>query len=269
VGSKFDAYSHVLALIGEELGPFAERALRLRLKDACFFVGGIDEQLDPAKKAHKRTIGQLQALMGAIDGIVEKPAPVKAKPAYDRMNLVLAVKNAAESFHDAWWPRLGLNYKPGVGKEHWKRIWALTRRLGTPGLGDEYDNLKPVADLRKQLQDRLYVLLQNPLRWDPGEPTDDAEKQQVFDGLAKALSVKTLDLATRRVRADRMTEWQTAFNQAGRGSSFVRATIIGEQIYDRAAPIPDVTPSPDRNTFLHEVADLVVSVCNECGAVLV
>jgi hypothetical protein len=259
---------NVLASIGEELGPFAERALRLRLKDACFFVGGIDEHLDPVQKSQKRTIGQLQSLLAAIDDIVEKPAGALAKPVYDRMNLVLAVKNAAESFHDAWWPRLGLGYKPGVSKEHWKRLWALSRRLGTPGWGDEYDNLKPVADLRKQLQDRLYVFLQNPLRWEPAEPTDDAEKQQVFDGLANALSAKTLDLVARRVRADRMADWQTAFNQSGRGSSFTRATIIGNQIYDRAAPIPDMTPSPDRNAFLHEVAALVDSVCAEGGAAL-
>lgn len=257
---------NVLASIGEELGPFAERALRGRLKDACFFVGGIDENLDLAKKTHKRTIAQLQALLTAINAIVEKPEPVLTKPVYDRMNLVLAVKNAAESFHDAWRPRLGLAYKPGVGKEHWKRIWALSRRLSTPGLGDEYDNLKPVADLRKQLQDRLYVLLQNPLRWDPAEPTDDAHKQQVFDGLANALSAKTLDLATRRVRAERIPEWQSAFNQSGRGSSYARASIIGERIYERAAPIPDVTPSPDRNSFLHEVAAVVEAVCEEVGA---
>jgi energy-coupling factor transporter ATP-binding protein EcfA2 len=259
---------NVLASIGEELGPFAERALRCRLKEACFFVGGIDERLEPMKKSHKRTIGQFQSLLAAIDGIVAKPAAVEAKPFYDRMNLVLAVKNAAESFHDAWWPRLGLAHKPGVSKEHWKRIWALSRRLGTPGLGDEYDNLKPVADLRKQLQDRLYVLLQNPLRWEPGEPIDDAEKQQVFDRLANALSAKTLDLAAKRVRAERMAEWQAAFVQAGRGSSFARATIIGEQIYERAAPIPDVTPSPDRNSFLHEVAAIVDGVCAEEGAKL-
>jgi energy-coupling factor transporter ATP-binding protein EcfA2 len=257
---------NVLASIGEELGPFAERALRGRLKDACFFVGGIDEDLDATKKTHQRTIGQMRTLLAAIDAIVEKPEPVLAKPVYDRMNVVLAVKNAAESFHDAWWPRLGLDYKPGVGKEHWKRIWALSRRLSTPGLGDEYDNLKPVADLRKQLQDRLYVLLQNPLRWDPAEPTDDALKQQVFDGLANALSAKTLDLATRRVRAERMLEWQSAFNQSGRGSSYERASIIGKRIYERAAPIPDVTPSPDRNSFLHEVAEVVKSVCEEVGA---
>lgn len=260
---------NVLASIGEELGPFAERALRCRIKEACFFVGNIDTELTPAKKAHQRTIAQLQGLLEAIDAIVEMPAPVLAKPVYDRMNLVLAVKNAAESFHDVWWPRLGLKYKPGVGKEHWKRIWALSRRLSTPGLADEYDNLKPVADLRKQLQDRVYVLLQNPLRWDPAEPTDDAHKQQVFDGLASALSVKMLDLATRRVRAERMPEWQSAFNQSGRGSSYVRASIIGERIYDRAAPIPDVTPSLERNAFLHEVAALVESICADEGADLI
>jgi hypothetical protein len=140
--------------------------------------------------------------------------------------------------------------------------------LGTPGREDQYGTLKPVADFRKQLQDRLYVLLQNPLRWDPIEPTDDAEKQQVFDNLANLLSSKTLELATERVRARRMSDWQTAFNQSGRGSSFLRASIIGEQIYDRAAPIPDMTASPDRNAFLHEVAALVDSVCQDGGAAL-
>ncbi|MDR0528071.1 MAG: hypothetical protein LBG69_00410 [Zoogloeaceae bacterium] len=181
-------------------------------------MGGIDEHLDPAKKAHKRTIEQLQKLLTAVDAIVEKPEPVPAKPVYDRMNLVLAVKNAAESFHDAWMPRLGLAYKPGVGKEHWTRIKALTRRFSTPGWGDEYDNLKPVADLRKQFQDRLYVLLQNPFRWEPPVESADEHKQQVFDGLANALSVEVLELASRRVRAERMADWQDAFNQSGRGS---------------------------------------------------
>lgn len=259
---------NVLSSIGEELGPLAERALRVRLKSGCFFVGAIDRQLDPRTKSNARTISQLNALLGAIDTIVEKPAPVDARPIYDRMNLVLAVKDAAESFQDAWWPRLGLSNRAGVPKEHWKRIWALTRRLATPGMKDEYGDLKPVADLKRQLQDRLYVLLQSPLRWEPAEPRGDEEKQQIIDRLADALAIKVLELAARRVRAERLAEWQSAFNQTGRGSSYVRASIIGEQIYQRAAPVPDVTPSPDRNSFLHEVAAMVQIVCDEAGAEL-
>jgi energy-coupling factor transporter ATP-binding protein EcfA2 len=259
---------NALASIGDDLGPGAERALRGRLKDACFFVGGINVHLEATKKLQKHTIDQLKALLAAIDTIVEKPAPVHAKPIYDRMNLVLAVTNAAEGFHDTWWPLLGLASKPGVSKEHWKRIWALSRRLGTPGFEDQYGNLRPVAELHEQLKKQMYILLQNPLRWDPVEPSDDAHKQQVFDGLAHALSAKMQNLATRRVRGERMQEWQAAFNQSGRGSSYTRASIIGERIYDRAAPVPDVTPSPDRNSFLHEVAAVVKSVCEEMGAIL-
>ena len=65
-----------------------------------------------------------------------------------------------------------------------------------------------------------------------------------------------------------MPEWQSAFSQSGRGSSYARASIIGERIYDRAAPVPDVTPSPDRNSFLHELAAVVEGVCLEMGASL-
>lgn len=256
----------VLASIGEDLGSFAERALRGRLKSGCFFVGEINGHLDENRKSQKRTIGQLRALLSAIEAIVERPAPVQAKPVYSRMILGLQVKAAAEGFHDAWWPRLGLSYKPGVGKEHWKRVWALARRLQTPGRQDEYDNLRPVADLRQQLQSRLYLLLQNPVRWEPSEPSDDAEKMQIFDALADALAAKVMDIASKRVRADRMSEWQLAFNQSGPGSSFQRASIIGERIYERAAPVPDVVPSPDRNSFLNDVAALVGSVCEEVGA---
>lgn len=106
------------------------------------------------------------------------------------------------------------------------------------------------------------------MSWNPAEPADDAEKQQVFDELADALSEKIQDLASRRVRAQRMPEWQTAFNQSGRGSSYVRAAIIGERIFDRAAPVPDVIATPDRNAFLHDVTAVVENVCQEMGASL-
>jgi hypothetical protein len=133
---------------------------------------------------------------------------------------------------------------------------------------DEYDNLRPVADLRTQLQTRLYVLLQNPVRWDPNDPTDDSEKMQTFDALAEVLAKGVQELAAQRVRNVRMPEWQLAFSQSGRGSSYRRASIIGERIYDRAAPVPDVVPSPDRNSFLNDVAALVEGVCVEMGAQL-
>jgi hypothetical protein len=42
----------------------------------------------------------------------------------------------------------------------------------------------------------------------------------------------------------------------GGGSTFRRARLISSEVYDRAAPIPTVTPSPDQNSFPHEVTGL-------------
>jgi energy-coupling factor transporter ATP-binding protein EcfA2 len=246
---------NVLTSIGEQLGRFAERALRQSLQRACFFVGGIDEELDHGKGAARRSVDELLNLLTAIDVAREVPAFVGSIPTYDRVNLVLAVKDAAEKFQEDWLVRLGYSVRPGASKEHWTRVKALTRRLAE-GWGDEYGTLRPVADLFRSLQDNIYVFIQNPIKWEGPEPQDE-EKQAVFDGFAQAISEKALDLATRRLREDRVSQWLEAYTLRGAGSTYQRAAIIKDEIYERAAPIPDSAPSPDRNQFLHEVIAIV------------
>jgi hypothetical protein len=67
---------------------------------------------------------------------------------------------------------------------------------------------------------------------------------------------------------ERAGQWQDAYDKHGTGSTFVRARIIGDEIYEPAAPVPDVTPSPDRNQFLHEVIAEVEKAASDTGAVL-
>jgi len=257
---------NVMTRLGEDLGPNAERALRARLAEHCFFLGGIDKVLDPKKKRGKRSIEQLKALLTAIDQIVERPEPVEARPVYDRMNLALAIREAADQFHEAWLPRLGLKYKSGINKEHWTRVKALSRRLAN-GWADQYDNLMPVSDLHKQLGELIYVTIQEPIRWIGDEPDEDSQ-QQIYDEFSSALTGRLLEFASRRVWIERSDEWQEAFNQSGKGSTFTRAEIIAEDIYDKAAPVPDLTPSPDRNKFLHEVLAIVEEACRELNITL-
>ena len=73
-------------------------------------------------------------------------------------------------------------------------------------------------------------------------------------------------LSTRRVWKARGREWQSAYDKRGKGSTFVRAHIIGEQIYEPAAPVPDATPSPDRNEFLREVTQEIEAAAEELDA---
>jgi hypothetical protein len=257
---------NVLKAIGDDLGPFAERVLRQRLDQGCFFVGGIHEQLDSSKKAGRRTIDEFERLIAAIDSIVDRPDAPETRPVYDRVNLVLAVREAARSFHDSWQGRLGIAHTPNHPKEHWTRIKALSRRFAE-GFADEYDTLKPVGELKRELDEQIYRMLQQPVRWEGPEPTDD-EKQQVIDGIANQISKEITELSTRRVKLDRGSAWREAYAQAGTGSTFIRARIISNEVYDRAAPIPAVTPSPDQNSFLHEVADVVDRVAEDLGVKL-
>ena len=255
---------NVLADFGKDLGPYAERILRKRLEAARFFLENLQEPLSEGTGAGRRTIRQLLKLLAAIDQVVEKPQPIDARPVYDRMNLVLAVRSAAGAFQEAWRSRLGLESKPGFDKEPWQRVKALNRRLAAMGK-DEYDKLQPVADLRRELRDPIYVFIQSPLRWEGPEPTED-ERQTKYDALADNLSGRLLALSTRRVWRERIKDWERAYQESGKGSTFVRARIIGNDIFEPAAPVPDVTPKPDRNQFLREVVGEVEGAAEEIGA---
>lgn len=258
---------NVLAAFGEDLGPYAERALRQRLENARFFLASIHEPLEESKVSGRQTIKQIRKLLNAIDAVIEKPKPAEARAVYDRMNLVLPIRSAANAFQEAWRPRLGLESRAGFAKEHWTRVRALSRRLAEGWDELEYDTLHPIADLRKELREQIYVFVQAPLRWEGPKPNDD-QKQERFDAFAHSLSGRLLELCTRRLWQEHALQWQDAYAKHGSGSTFVRARIIGDRIYEPAAPAPDVTPSPDRNQFLHQVVAAVEEAAAEAGSVL-
>lgn len=257
---------NVLKAIGDELGPAGERVLRQRLDAARFFVGGIQDPLDPKKKAANRAIVQLDALLDSLAADHARRETGPSRPVFDRMNLSLAVSEAAKNFHSRWRGLLGLDFNPSAPKEHWTRVKALTRRLAE-GWDDEYDSLKPVADLRDHLQKQVYVMLQRPVRWEGGEPDDDG-KQAVLDEISNSITRKLFTLTHQCIADDVRLAWQEAYAQRGTGSTFVRARIIATDIYDRAAPIPGVAASPDQNRFLKAVAEVVTEVADELELVL-
>jgi hypothetical protein len=257
---------NTLRAIGEQLGPWAERALRQRIEHASFFVGSIQEPLQAASRRGSRSIQQFRRMLGTLDGLVEAPTAATAVAVYDKTDLVLAIQSAAENFHDGWRARLGKAVKTSVSKEHWTRVKALTRRLAE-GWSDEYDTLKPVADLHLFLQQEIYKAIQSPRRWEGRAPTDD-EKQAFFDQFVNRLSGEVMRIATNRLRLEPIAVWQEAYNQSGTGSSFVRASIIADRIYGSAAPVPQLAPVPDRNVFLKEVLEAVEAVAAECSAEL-
>lgn len=257
---------NVLKAIGDELGPAAERVLRRRIDSAKFFVGGIQDKLDSKRKVGARSIQQLDTLLSLLAHPELAAETGLGRPVFDRMNLPLAVMEAAKTFHTRWRGLLGLDLNPDAPKEHWTRVKALSRRLAE-GWSDEYDNLKPVADLRYNLQLQLYLMLQRPVRWEGGEPSEN-EQQALIDTLSNAVTNKLVELSQRRLGDDVRLGWQEAYAQRGPGSTFDRARIIASDVYDQGAPVPTVSASPDQNRFLKDVAQLVDAVVKEHGVEL-
>jgi hypothetical protein len=186
---------------------------------------------------------------------------------YDVANLVFRIQKAAQEFHDRWKGLLGMGSVSGVGPEHWGRVKALSRRLGIFKV-DEYDTLRPVADLIRLLQIHVSQFLSNPLSWVPAAPPEDsADRIESIDAIRKEVFTRLHDLSRRRILEERVREWVTAYEHRGIGSTRVRAREV-VMIYEDAAPIPNEIPRPDANRFLFELRELIAESVLEAGGQL-
>jgi hypothetical protein len=147
-------------------------------------------------------------------------------------------------------------------------VKALTRHVSLLKR-DEYDTLRPIADLIRLIQTQASVFLSEPLAWEPSTPPEDKEEEkiQALDNIKKNVFQRLHDLAHRRLIDERLNGWVEAYNHRGTGSTRVRARdLIG--LYESAAPIPNEMPGPDANEFLFELRELVAESVVDGGGEL-
>jgi ABC-type dipeptide/oligopeptide/nickel transport system ATPase subunit len=257
-GAKKDhvtgSFYNAVHAIGKAAGRDAEQSLKRLIPDRLFFLSGIQEVLPSGSRF---TRSELSRLLDAIERSILPPPPVHYSPVYDVANLVLAIQNATQEFHDAWRGVLGYGSRSGVAPEHWTRVKALTRRIGVMSK-DEYDSLRPIADLIRFLQSRVSRFLAEPLNWMPETPPDDreAEKVQAIDNIRTQVFARLHELSKRRLIDERLSGWVEAYEHRGTGSTRIRAKdLVG--LYESAAPVPNEMPGPDLNEFLFEIRELV------------
>ncbi len=255
------SFENVIANIAKTHGRYADRSLRASIPDRTLFLANVQKILD--LKA-KRTRNELQRLLHAVALTILPPEPVEYTPVYDIANLVLAIQKAAAEYHDHWRGSLSLGSRSGVAPEHWTRIKALTRRLGI-FRQDEYDSLKPVADLIRILQSHLSQFLAQPLGWDPTLPPENEETHAAaIDLIRKEAFSRLHDFSRRRILDECISGWAEAYDYRGTGSTKLRARSIIE-LYSTAAPIPNEMPGPDANEFLNEMRTLAIEAIETGG----
>ena len=149
----------------EASGTTSEWAFQMHLNGKSiaipYSLGGLDRDNDKLPQGFKRELGKLITLIG---GATAPIAPVACKPIYDFRGLEIAMRDAIDAFRSPWRARLGLSHHENVAKEHWTRIKALSRRLAN-NWGDEYGNLRPIADLLSSLQEEASKWLDRPAAW--------------------------------------------------------------------------------------------------------
>lgn len=258
--------TNALAHLEDVLGAPVVRDLQRLIEKRCFMLGGVDraDTKLPAK-ALQYVSGELSEMTDLFLEAIKPPPPAQATPVYDPMAIAFVVQEAVTKFIEPWLGRLGLAAHAGVHKEHWTRVRALNRRIAGE-LGDEYDTLRPVADLVGRFSEAFSRFLDNPTYWKGGNGSEE-EKQAVISGIRRAVSTVFHSLAAERLLREQLESWRTAYDAPeyrGKGSTFKRALKI-EEIYEAAAPIPDAAMTQFSAVFLAKVRELVTAAIRENG----
>lgn len=255
---------NAIASIGKDLGQRAAHALKSALNEnGPFFVSNIQNQLPEKAKA---TRAELNRMLTALERIKSPSVPTEVKPIYDDTLLPIFIQSAVKAFHEPWRGRLGLLSRSGVSQEHWTRIKALSRRVSQWGR-DEYDTLRPVADLIRVLSEHIMRFLENPIKWEPSSRVTEEMRQSAIDNIVRELHSQLRKLARKRLISDPVLDWGTAFSRRGTGSTRVRARDIA-MIYDLAVPNPEEALDSETDQFIENITELVREAVKSGGGKL-
>ncbi len=244
--------------VEEAIGSNAGKRLRRSLDRKVFFVSRIQNIPYP-----KFTEKQFSALDEAIKSSIVPVEVPEAIPVYDLANLVLCIHSATENFHNNWRARLGLTYKSDVTAEHWTKIKALSRRFANQW-EDQYDTLRPVADMIKLLSERIADFITKPRSWKTHTPSEESQ-QIAVNKVAQEVYSRLHSLISDRLFHDHLHEWGNAYAHRGIGSTRVRARDI-RFIYEIATPVPAEAPTTESIDFLDIIREIFRDAAISAGA---
>lgn len=254
---------NALSSLRDILGAPIVRSIEHDIDQRCFMLGGVDQNLTRLPpKAGDYMRGELARIVGFCEDAIKPPPPPASRPIYDPTGISFAVRDAVNKFQGPWYARLGLGSHDGSRREHWTRIKALNRRIAGE-LDDEYDTLRPVADLVARLTESVSRFLDQPIAWTRA-PEDEQEQQTAIAQVRRVVSAAMHEMAVRRLIQGHLGRWRDAYEFSGGGSTFRRARAI-EGIYTEAAPLPDAVMPPPAKEFLVEVRRLVVAAIRSSG----
>ncbi|MGJ4908053.1 hypothetical protein [Bradyrhizobium sp. HKCCYLS2033] len=249
---------NAVASIRDSVGSGIAGALDRQIEKRSVFLGGLNRSVD---KVPSGFIKELSKLLGIMQDAIVPKEPTTSVPIYQFKGLEIAMRDAIDAFRNPWQGRLGIGYYDGISKEHWTRIRALSRRLANGG--DEYSNLRPVADLIACLQEEAAKWLDRPADW-KNVPASEEEREAALDPIRQLVFSRLHDLVSVRLRDDQLSKWRQAYQFAGKGSAGHRAELIND-IHHEAAPHMSAAMTEDAREFLDKLYLILQEAISESG----
>ena len=267
LGSHSQKVNYVRASVGnaivslrESLGAPVTEILEGQLSGNDFYLGSLNQ---PTGAIPRGFIRDMRSLMERMQQSAKRDQPIDAAPVYNLTRLEVTLLHATDGFRNRWEGLLGLSYSENIRKVHWGRVKALCRRIANVW-DKEYGDLRPVADLVRQLQDSISQWLDHPAGW-TRHPADEGEGQAVINQIRQKVYADIHVLAERRLLADHQLVWETAYRFSGPGSSFARAKEM-RRIYDAAAPsISSLMDEAATQEFLDQAIRIVGDAVEDAG----
>lgn len=253
--------NNAITSLRETIGEGNALAIRRRTQDRTFLLGGLDREIHSIPPG---VVGEISRLLTVFREAASSTSENLAAPRYSVRGLETALLTGLENFRRPWEARLNLTYADGIKAEHWTRIKALSRRF-TNGR-DEYDGLRPAADLISRVQEQISKWLEHPVDW-TSEPKNAADREVAIDNLRQAIFKRLHILVKQRLGDEQRVEWGRAYNESGPGSATDRALRI-RRIYNSAAPERGPQSITLATNFYEEVVGLVRKSIEENGGVL-
>jgi hypothetical protein len=234
-----NSFDQMLLKIGNQLGQRNRQLLRKSLEGRVFFLSlPTIAQEDRVPPEATETQDELRRMLAAIEAIEIPTPPDGLQPTYNENELFSFIRKVIENFRARWKALMAIGTFRGVSPEHWSRIKALSRRVGERG-EEEYDYLKPVADLMKETTEQVRKFLEErPVRWTPSDYGSEEMRQAAIDAIFREFHQRLHGYIRSRMIVTPRADWMTALNRAGPGSAKVRAYDIN-RIYRTVVPTRD------------------------------
>ena len=238
-GSITNALSNLRGSISESVW----MRLNERLSANTYILGGLDRD---TAKLPEGIIRHMRDFLRELQDAATSDENLELTFHLNHAGIGSAIETGIRGFRGYWNIRLGTDPTNRGNKEHWTRIKALNRRLADLGT-DEYDTLRPVAELSGSLQNQISNWLEIAVDWHSKNASME-DKARVLDAVRDVIGSKIQSFASKEIWRSQIEDWRDANELSGRGSTFVRADRIN-QIYERAAPIRRVASSVEKQVI--------------------